>query len=65
MQSVIQDAVRILASHLIDFNVSSKTHYYQIRAAFAKEYSLNEFKDNRDLVRPILINYDNHKSLSN
>ncbi|CAF1239571.1 unnamed protein product [Rotaria magnacalcarata] len=49
MQSVIQDIVIISASHLFGYNISSKTHYAQIRAAFVKEYSVNEFKDNRDL----------------
>ncbi|CAF2105265.1 unnamed protein product [Rotaria magnacalcarata] len=49
MQSVIQDIVIISASHLFGYNISSKTHYAQIRAAFVKEYSMNEFKDNRDL----------------
>ncbi|CAF3005770.1 unnamed protein product [Rotaria sp. Silwood2] len=49
MQSVIQDVVNMLACHLFDYNISSKTHYFQIRAAFVKEYSMNEFKDNRDL----------------
>lgn len=50
IQSVIQDIVNILANHLISFNVSSKSHYARIRDAFAAEYSMNEFKNNRDLV---------------
>lgn len=55
MLSVVRDIVHTLASHLFGFNVSSKTHYRQIRVAFAKEYSLIEFKDKRDLVRNMIL----------
>ena len=54
LNSVIQEVVNMMAHHLVKFNVSSKTHYSQIRIAFAKEYSMNEFRDNRDLVRSLL-----------
>ncbi|CAF2134963.1 unnamed protein product [Rotaria magnacalcarata] len=49
LNSVIQEVVNMMAHHLVKFNVSSKIHYAQIRIAFVKEYSMNEFRDNRDL----------------
>lgn len=55
LSSVIQEVVNALAKHLIKFNVSSKTHYYQIRCAFVKEYSMNEFKDNQELVNIFIV----------